>query len=589
MQLLAGIWAILLAALVVPFIIYDRTVGADILAETEKRAVRNLGLVAWLVQHLDGPMGQRDVDDWFTELGDKLGVRISFIRDGRVLADSRVAFRNLATLEDHSGRAEVQEAVRGRLGLNVRHSATLGYRLLYAARSVPASKVLPAGVLRVALPLSEVEEQRETIRATFLAAMLATLALTAGFGLLLSGRLSGAMTRFAETARAIGQGEFARRVRFTPGRELEPLAQAINTMAAGVDRAVADLTDEKARMEAMLDGMAEGVLVLDQRGRISSWNRAFAVLFPGVARFRGRSVLEATMEPELQWAVESVTRGKTGAEHIQVHVGGRHLDVSVVSCRMPEESRAVLVFHDISQVKRMEQVRRDFVANVSHELRTPVASIKGYAETLRESPPAEEDMRRKFLSIIERNADHMTSMLEKLLRLARFEYTGGEAAVVAVEAGSAAEEALAMVLPLAENGEVELENRIPDGLEVLAAPEGLREIFVNLAENAVRYAPAKSRVVLDGWAEDGAAVFVVRDQGPGIPQESLKRVFERFYRVEGGGKAGSSGIGLAICRNLVRRFGGDIWAESPVTDEGRGAALNFRLRLASAGRREGKA
>ncbi|MDY0306626.1 MAG: ATP-binding protein [Desulfovibrio aminophilus] len=582
-RLLAWGWGVLLVLLGLLVFSLSWT-ERELLSETEQRAVRHLEAVRWLLADhapIDDPAR---LEAWVETLGARSGIRISLIDHGRVLADSEVSFEGLGGLEDHSRRPEVLQALAGGQGMDVRYSATLRKDMLYAARRVEAAGALPAGVLRVAIPVSQVRSRLAEVRGGLLWGFASALALVLLLSWLLTRSLTRSVRSVAERAKAIGAGRYQDRLWAPPRGEFRPLAEAVNAMAASIELHVSTIETQKEQLKAMFEGLSEGVMVLDCQGRLLTFNRAMHEIIPLPLTAPGKTVLELTRRVELQDAVLRVlAASEDRREELDLELpGDRQLRVSVVPFVEPAGRRVVLVFHDVSALRRGERALRDFVTNVSHQLRTPLTSIRGYAETLRDAPPPDDKGRTAFLSTIIRNSRHMEGVLTAMLALARSEESGRRVEPVAVDAGLVAEEALADLAPTAAEKRVRLVSELPDTpLPVLAEAQGLLEIFHNLGGNALRHSPEGGTVILSAQAGPEWVEFSVRDQGPGVPADYREKVFERFFRVDPNAvdKNGSAGLGLAICRQIARNFGGDVWlAETAPGAEG--ADFRFRLKTA---------
>ena len=560
-------------------------VERELVIEAEQRAARHLESVRWLLSDHPAFVDPAHFEAWVQALGARSGVRVSVIVKGRVLADSDVRFEDLERLDDHSGRPEVAEAEDTGHGLDIRYSATLKKDMLYAAQRVQAAGALPAGVLRVAIPVSEVRSRLGLVRNGLLWGFLSALALVLVLSWLLTRSLSRSVRSFAERATAIGAGRYQDRLWAAPGGEFRPLAEAVNAMAGSIERHVSTIETQREQLKAMFEGLAEGVMVLDAQGRLLTFNRAMNEILPLPFTAPGKTVLELTRRVEIQDAVLGVLADPEGARReLSLDLPGeRQLRVSVMPFAAPGgERRVVLVFHDVSALRRSERTLRDFVTNVSHQLRTPLTSIRGYAETLRDAAPEDPGTRDKFLSTIARNARHMEGVLTAMLALARSEEAGRSQRLAGVDAVLVAEEALADLGPSATERGVQMKSLLPeDPVPVLAEAQGLLEIFHNLLGNALRHSPRGGTVTLAAQAGPDWVEFSVRDQGPGVPAEYREKIFERFFRVDQNAvdKNGSAGLGLAICRQIVQNFGGEIrLAESEAGAEG----ADFRVRLRTA-------
>lgn len=391
---------------------------------------------------------------------------------------------------------------------------------------------------------------------------------------------------------ALAEGETGVRLWLEPSSGLGEVAGAVNDVAAAVETRTRSLACRAERMESVLGGMREGLMVLDRSGRILTVNKAFEDMFRPVQPCQGRRPIEVVASPELQNACDTVVnwadRTRRAAVSIEIEPGGaRTLDVSLVrpgQAQAQAELGAVVVFHDLTEIRRMDKVRRDFVANVSHELRTPLTSIKGYAETLLAEADGREGPGRRFLEVILKNANHMSKMVDDLLSLARIENGREPATDLAADALVAFRAAQAECAPLATQRRVRIECSIEEpGPSVRADSGQLAQVFRNLLENAIKYGPEAGQVLVSHRREPQMHVFRVEDMGPGVSESERQRVFERFYRsdrprIRG---EGGTGLGLAIAKHIVDRHGGRIWVE-PAQGEMTGAAFCFTIPEASA-------
>ncbi len=389
----------------------------------------------------------------------------------------------------------------------------------------------------------------------------------------------------AGVLKAVGDGDYGRRLWPDSGQALEELAQSVNSMASGIESQINALEAEKLRMETVLASMREGLMVLGRDGRVMLANKALEELFPTASGCVGRLPIEAVPWPELQNAVQTVLNwqdeSRPAVVSVQMEAGqDRFFDVSLVR---PSQSGsalgAVLVFHDLSEFRRLDRVRRDFVANVSHELRTPLTSIKGYAETLLGEKAFCDGQGKRFLDVILKNANHMSKMVDELLSLARIENDRQPPVKARVKAADALRAALRECAALAVERGVTVGSQLPpDGAPVLADSGQLTQVFRNLLENALKYGPQGSVVTVTHRAGHADVTFCVQDMGPGVPEAERQRVFERFYRVDRprAKGEGGTGLGLAIAKHIVERHGGRIWVEQ-AQGEMTGACFCFSL------------
>jgi two-component system, OmpR family, phosphate regulon sensor histidine kinase PhoR len=416
-------------------------------------------------------------------------------------------------------------------------------------------------------------------------ALVVVLACSAVSSYVLTRRHAVFIRKCAGVLKSVGNGDYGKRLWPESGLALEELAQSVNAMASGIEGQITSLEAEKMRIETVLGGMREGLMVLGEDGRIILVNKAFEETFPSASCAVGRLPIEAVPCPELQNAAETVLNWKDESRpavvSVQIEPGqDRFFDVSLVRPVQRQSGLgAVLVFHDLTEFRRLDKVRRDFVANVSHELRTPLTSIKGYAETLIGEKKFREGQERRFLDVIIKNANHMSKMVDELLSLARIENERQPPAKALVKASESLRGALRECASLAGDRRVLVDNRLPDaGPEVMADAGQLTQVFRNLLENAIKYGPEGSRVIISHHAGHGDVIFCVEDTGPGVPEAERQRVFERFYRVDRPRirGEGGTGLGLAIAKHIVERHGGKIWVDQ-AQESPSGAAFCFSL------------
>lgn len=576
---------VIIAALIVPALYARYIFRGDVLEDAKLGAIRELRLAEQFLVSGANTEKPEALHRWLEQLGSTLDARITYMtRDGRVLADSHVAYSALSGLDNHALRPEIAQIEFETYGLSVRYSATLGRKLVYAATRVKGVSGVPDGILRLAVPFADVRDRLDRIYDNFLFMFGAALLLAFLLSIILTRSMGRSISEMIGIAKAIGDGEYEKRLRFYPGKEFEALGDSINHMAASIERHVWTITEQKREFEAILNGMQEGVMVLDAEGRISTVNPALGDIFPGAVSFEGLRPLEVVLSPELQKACEAGLNAEADSAPVSILIEpakGKVYEVTIV--RIENESTslgAIVVFHDISELKRLERVRRDFVANVSHELRTPLTTVKGYAETLIDNDMTKGERARGFLEIILKNADHMAKMVDDLMSLSRLEGGQERFSMQRMNARGAMTEAIRTCQPLAEAVAVDLSSSLPeDGVFVRADFDRVVQVFRNLLENAIRYSPSGEAVAVSHKARGNEIVFSVSDRGPGIPAEDRERIFERFYRVEkhrtkkGGG---STGLGLAISKHIIERHGCRIWVESRADGQD-GAVFNFTL------------
>jgi two-component system phosphate regulon sensor histidine kinase PhoR len=519
------------------------------------------------------PRAGADPDAIARWLGALSGRRVTLIApDGTVLGDSELPAGTAARVENHGARREVRAALEGREGWALRRSATVNQRQMYMARRAADGRVL-----RLAVPLVEVERAVARVQRRIWGAGAAALGLTAVLALAFSVAVTRPLRALAGVARAMAAGDLARRSGVRGGDEVGELSEALDTLAGELQRRLGQLEGERHEMQALIDAMSEAVIAVDADGRVSRANPAARRIFDLGGDPRGLSPGEVARRRPFQ---ELVRRALDGAPvpPTELAQDGRAL---LATAEPLPSGGAVMVFLDVSELRRLEDVRRDFVANASHELKTPLTAIRGYAETLLD-PELPPPLRERFSRTVKDNADRLQRIVDDLLDLSRIESGGWRVEPEIVSVAEEAWQAWEAVASTAEEKGARLEVEVAAEHEFVEAdPSALRQVFQNLLGNAVRYLPAGGavRVRTRRADDDGGGRWVevaVEDEGSGIPSANLPRIFERFYRVDAARsrEEGGTGLGLAIVKHLVEAHGGSVEAESEL---GRGTTIRFTL------------
>jgi two-component system, OmpR family, phosphate regulon sensor histidine kinase PhoR len=495
-----------------------------------------------------------------------LSVRVTFIApDGAVVGDSERSAEELHTMENHHDRPEIQQARQQGLGIARRYSATVLTDMLYVAVPVHNAATPALAHVRLALPLTEERDQLAALRRTALisaAAALATaLFLAWATSLLLSRRLS----TIATVANRYAAGDFSRRARDFGSDEIGSVARVLDDSIREMGRRAAELATDRARMEAILGGMNEGVLAVDGEGHVVLANAAARRLLRLSEEPDGRHYLEIVRHPDIASQVGAALNGTQG-DGIELSLQqGAMTIVRSAPVRAPTASGAVVVLHDITELRRADRVRRDFVANVSHELRTPLTAVRGYVEALLDGGGDAADTKR-FLEIIARHTLRMERLVRDLLRLARLDAGQEQREHVPCSVPDLFGGVEAELAPLLEARQQHVKHEIAEDADAITGDPGkLHDALRNLLENAINYSPEGATIVLGARRSDGHVLLTVADQGRGIPEPDLPRIFERFYRVDkarsrGERDPGGTGLGLAIVKHLVELHGGHVSA-----------------------------
>lgn len=516
------------------------------------------------------------------EIAARTASRLSIIAaDGTVLADSQVADVDLAAVENHLSRTEIAAALQSGRGSAVRHSATIGIDMLYAAVRLDP-KTAEKGVLRLALPLQAVKEAQDSLRKSLILAFLLSGLLAGGLSLLLIQLFTNTLHNLREGAKRFGSGDFRRKLSVAGNDEISDLARVMNTMAESLNLQMANLEAQRNRLDTILRGMGEGLLVADRSGSVLVVNPAFCSLFRINADAVGQPLINLSRHPTLHETFRRVLTGRSEETDEFVLDGNTTLLTHWVPLLENNELIGVVaVFHDISEIKRLETIRRDFVANVSHELRTPVTVIRGYAETLGSGLISKDPATaERFANVIKNHAERLTSLISDLLTLSQLEVQGRTLTLAPCDLNERLQHCCELVKPKAEEKEINISiSPLPTG-KILADAQRLEQILFNLLDNAVKYTPNNGAVTIKVSSEGEMMRIAIDDTGPGVPEAAHQRIFERFYRADAGRsrEEGGTGLGLAIAKHLVGLHGGSIGVTN--RREG-GSSFFFTLRRAA--------
>ncbi len=533
----------------------------------ERSPVAQARLAAETLSHRTD-FGAGGLDGVADAIGAVSGARVTLVAgDGTVLGDSDLTADQIRTVDNHGGRPEIVRARQEGLGIAYRHSATIDTDMLYIAAPVQNPGRPDVAIVRLALPLTDVAQQLSGIRRVaaiaFAIGLLAALALSWATSMVMSRRVGA----IAAVAARYAAGDWSRPARDYGNDEIGVVARALDSSAREIGRRAMDLASDRARMEAILSGMIEGVLVVNEHGRVQLVNGAARRMLRLQDNPEGRHYVEIVRQPDIAAQIGAALRG---AAIDSLELALPHEPEIIIIARgapvtAPGATGAVLVMHDITDLRRADRIRRDFVANVSHELRTPLTAVRGYVEALLDGGADQADVKR-FLEIIGRHTLRMERLVRDLLRLAR------------LDAGQETLEQVACPVESLFTGvETELEAAIeareqtvelrtaPDATVVIGDPAKLHDALRNLLENATNYAPEGSVITMASERRGSWIRLIVSDRGPGIPAADLPRVFERFYRVDksrtrGNRDPGGTGLGLAIVRHLIELQGGRVTA-----------------------------
>jgi len=571
-KLLGSAFVLIALTLVVVDFYLTRYTGKREVQEVQQRLTAEARVLAGEAANL--PLGQ--MEDWAKSASQRAQARVTIIDpQGVVLADSDSDPKGM---ENHANRPEIQAAYQKRTGTAIRRSRTLGRDLCYVA--IPLQYQGRSGyVFRLALPLENLDAAIAEVRWRILAASLVAIFAALAIAYFFSRSFTRRIARLRAFAEGLVKANFAEGPLPDADDELGALTRSLNLTASQSRGLVERLNLESSRREAILTGMMEGVLAVDQDLRITFYNAAFARAAGARAEIPERSPLvDVVRDPvlrEILWRV--VATGETLKQRLQLPAEGRAFEVQAAPLGMPGGRGALAILHDITDLERLERVRKDFVANVSHELRTPLTAIRGYTETLLEGALEDRENNRKFLEIIKTHAVRLNNIASDLLALSELESGKATPEQAQVSVRAALDAALRTVEGEARDRRVKLIRGQVEEVAVLGERVHLEQALVNLLDNAVKFNRPEGEVRVEVTrTKDDEVSVTIADNGIGIPSADLPRLFERFYRVDKARsrEVGGTGLGLSIVKHIVERMHGRVTVESQL---GKGSVFTVLL------------
>jgi two-component system phosphate regulon sensor histidine kinase PhoR len=517
-------------------------------------------------------------------IGTVIKSRVTLIApNGTVIGDSDVGQARLAQLENHLHRPEVQEALKNGSGSALRYSDTLQISMLYSAMTYGSGSA--NGVIRLAMPLEYLASARDTLHGVVGGAAVVTLLIGLLFSYILSNLTSRPLRDMADAAARIGHGVSKARIPVASNDEIGMLAGVLNDMSERIEDQVQRLSAEKQRLDTILRSMGEGVMVTAPDGVITLVNPAFRRLFSIAGEVEGKRLVEISRHPDLLEAFTDL--GKPDVNELLREISIQPSDITLFTHWAPlnvdgVRQGIVAVFHDISDLKKAENMRRDFVANVSHELRTPVTIIKGYAETLLDGALETDPARAKrFVEIISSHSERLTNLINDILTLSSLESKEALLELNPIDVSGTIAKACMLLQERAVQKNIAIVNESVGGAlpRVMVDQGRLEQVVVNLLENAIKYTSDGGSVRLFTEDDDAYIRVSLADSGIGIPFKDLPRIFERFYRVDEARtrEQGGTGLGLAIVKHIVQLHGGNV---SVTSLPGQGSVFSFTLKKA---------
>ena len=514
------------------------------------------------------PLNAQALDRFCKDAAGQTVTRVTVILpNGRVVADSEEMPANMAS---HLDREEIRNAFQGEVGVSIRHSDTLKQDMMYVALPLAVDQSL-IGVLRTSIPVTAVDERIGTIRFRIGIGVLLVALLASGVSWFVSKRITTPIERMRDGARRFAAGDLFHRLPAPDTLEFSGLSESMNQMAEQLQQRLDEITSQRNKTEAVLSSMREGVIATDLDQHVISINPAAARMFDvPMETVGGRSVLEIIRNHEFQELIDrSVSTGESLESDIVYHQNGErtfNVHCTPLLDALQKRLGGLVVLSDVTQLRRLENMRRDFAASVSHEIKTPLTAIKGFVETLCTGELEDREETRRFLTIIDRHVNRLATIIDDLMQLSRIERTD-EIQQIGLER-CRIEDVLNAAIGLCSVGirEKGIDVRLSCETDLKGCIDAtlLEQAAVNLLDNAVKYSPDNSTIYIEALTVGDEIRIRFKDEGMGIAKKHLPRLFERFYRVDKARsrKLGGTGLGLAIVKHIAQAHGGTVTVES---------------------------
>jgi two-component system phosphate regulon sensor histidine kinase PhoR len=547
-----------------------RSMRAFYMTQIRQDLLNQAYLLTDLFVPLLDPLRPGELDRRCKQVGGKVRTRFTVILpNGKVVGDSEAV---PGEMENHGNRPEIRQALKGEVGAATRFSGTLRQRMMYVALPIPGREnAAIRGVIRISIATDAIDKQLRKLQVRIALGGVIIAALASLVCLVISRRITRPIEAMRQGAARYARGDFSHRLHPPETMELAGLAGAMNQMAHDLEERVQAIVRQRNETQAVLSSMVEGVIALDREERILHLNEAATRLLNRPAdRLKGRSIQEVMRNRDLHHLVHTtLSEGANTESDITLYQDGERIfNIRCTLLRDPDGGSmgALLVINDVTQLRRLENMRSEFAANVSHEIKTPLTAIQGFVETLHQGAvddPAEAD---RFLGIIQKHVHRLTAIIDDLMQLSRLEQDG-ESRRLTLTDGPVAEvirTAVGLCRPKAVEKGITIETTCEEGLTAAMDAELMEQAVVNLLDNAVKYSPAGSRIQVEARRDRQEIRIHVRDQGMGIPARHLPRLFERFYRVDKARSRnmGGTGLGLAIVKHIVQVHGGQVTVQS---------------------------
>ena len=525
------------------------------------------------------PLDETAIDRLCKEFSEEAQLRITVILPaGKVVGDSE---EDPKKMDNHRDRSEVIQAMRGEVSVSTRYSLTLRKNMMYVGLPLKSHADI-VGVLRSSMPMTSIDETIKRIQMKIWVGGVFIAIFAAVISLIISRRISLPIEEIRKGAERFTLGDFQYRLPVYESEEIGSLSETMNQMAKELSERINTITRQRNELEAVFSSMAEGVLAVDTDECIISMNHAAVQFFEcKPAEIQGRSVQEVIRNTELQKFVRSVLSGNKQLEKDIVLFSGTERVVNARGTALHDAEGdsigALIVLNDVTQLRKLENIRQDFVANVSHEIKTPITAIKGFVETLRDDAEKTPERTERFLEIIDKHAKRLEAIIEDLLNLSRIEQDSEkDIQLTETIVADILKNSVQLCSDKANSKKIDIEVSCHEDILVKLEPRLFEQALVNLLDNAIKYSDEGSDILLTATQSENKVVIDVRDHGCGIEKKHISRLFERFYRVDKARSRdlGGTGLGLSIVKHIVQTHGGQISLDSVV---GKGSTFKIHL------------